>query len=104
MSLPSDFDLKERVRSAIDIVDVVSATTEVRPQGSHFVARCPWHDDRRPSMTVNQERQTWKCWPCDIGGDVFSFVMQRDGVDFPTAIRSLAESQGDQPGDRNSGE
>lgn len=94
MSLPSDFDLKERVRAAVDIVDVVGATTELRPQGRHFVARCPWHDDRRPSMTVNQERQTWKCWPCDIGGDVFSFVMRRDGVDFPTAVRTLAELAG----------
>ena len=94
MSLPPDFDLKERVRAAVDIVDVIGGTTEIRPQGRHFVARCPWHDDRRPSMTINQERQTWKCWPCDIGGDVFSFVMQRDGVDFPTAIRSLAELAG----------
>lgn len=94
MSLPPDFDLKERVRAAVDIVDVIGGTTEIRPQGRHFVARCPWHDDRRPSMTINQERQTWKCWPCDIGGDVFSFVMQRDGVDFPTAVRSLAELAG----------
>lgn len=94
MSLSTDFDLKERVRAAVDIVDVIGATTELRPQGRNFVARCPWHNDRRPSMTVNQERQTWKCWPCDIGGDVFSFVMRRDGVDFPSAIRSLAEQAG----------
>ncbi len=89
-----DFDLKERVRSAVDIVDVIGATLELQPQGRNFVARCPWHHDRRPSMTVNQERQTWKCWPCDIGGDVFSFVMRRDGVDFPEAMRTLAELAG----------
>ena len=94
MSLPTDFDLKERVRSAVDIIDVIGATLELQPQGRNFVARCPWHNDRRPSMTVNQERQTWKCWPCDIGGDVFSFVMRRDGVDFPAAIRTLAEVAG----------
>ncbi len=94
MSLPTDFDLKERVRSAVDIVDVIGATLELQPQGRNFVARCPWHNDHRPSMTVNQERQTWKCWPCDIGGDVFSFVMRRDGVDFPAAIRTLAELAG----------
>ena len=89
-----DFDLKERVRQSVDILDVVSATLEVQPQGRNFVARCPWHDDRRPSMTINQERQSWKCWPCDIGGDVFSFVMRRDGVDFPGALRLLAEMAG----------
>ena len=94
MSLPTDFDLKERVRSAVDIIDVIGATLELQPQGRNFVARCPWHNDHRPSMTVNQERQTWKCWPCDIGGDVFSFVMRRDGVDFPAAIRTLAELAG----------
>lgn len=89
-----DFDLKERVRAAVDILDVVGAGLELRPQGRNFVARCPWHNDRRPSMTVNPQRQSWKCWVCDIGGDVFSFVMQRDGVDFPTAVRQLAESAG----------
>ena len=103
MSLSTDFDLKERVRAAVDIVDVIGATTELRPQGRNFVARCPWHNDRRPSMTVNQERQTWKCWPCDIGGDVFSFVMRRDGVDFPAAIRSLAEQAGIEVPEFNSG-
>ncbi len=94
MSLSVDFDLKERVRTAVDIVDVIGSQLELRPQGRNFVARCPWHNDRRPSMTVNQERQTWKCWVCDVGGDIFSFVMQRDGIDFPTALRQLAEQAG----------
>ncbi len=94
LSLSVDFDLKERVRTAVDIVDVIGSQLELRPQGRNFVARCPWHNDRRPSMTVNQERQTWKCWVCDIGGDIFSFVMQRDGIDFPTALRQLAEQAG----------
>jgi len=94
VSLPQDFDLKERVRNAIDIVDVIGATLPLQPQGRNFVTRCPWHNDRKPSLTVNQERQTWKCWPCDIGGDVFSFVMRRDGVEFPEAVRILAEQAG----------
>jgi DNA primase len=89
-----DFDLKEQVRSAVDIVDVIGSQLELRPQGRNLVARCPWHNDRRPSMTVNPSRQTWKCWVCDIGGDIFSFVMQRDGIDFPTALRQLAEKAG----------
>ena len=94
MSAQADFDLKERVRSAVDLVDVVSATLELRPQGRNFVARCPWHDDRRPSLNINPERQSWKCWVCDIGGDVFSFVMQRDGLEFPEALRHLAQVAG----------
>ena len=94
MSQPADFDLKERVRAAIDIVDVIGATLELHPAGRNLAARCPWHADKKPSLTVNRERQTWKCWPCDIGGDVFSFVMRNDGVDFPGALRILAEQAG----------
>lgn len=94
MSLPTDFELKERVRTALDIVDVVGRDLELRPQGRHFVARCPFHHDTRPSMTVNPERQIWKCWVCDIGGDIFSFVMRREGVDFLTALQILADQAG----------
>jgi len=94
MSLPSDFDLKEQVRAAVDIVDVVGRTLELRPQGRNYVALCPWHDDRKPSLSVNPQRQTWKCWPCDIGGDVFSFVMRRDGVDFLDSLKILGEYAG----------
>ena len=89
-----DFDLKERVRSAIDIVDVIGGSLTLVPKGRMLAARCPWHDDRSPSLTVNRERQTWKCWVCDIGGDIFSFVMKRDGVDFPTAMKLLADQAG----------
>jgi DNA primase len=94
LSLPLDFDLKERVRTAFDIVDVIGSHLELRPQGRAFVARCPWHNDKRPSLQVNPQRQTWKCWVCNIGGDIFSYVMQRDGVDFTEALKSLAERAG----------
>lgn len=94
MSSFADFDAKEQVRSATDIVDVVGRELELRPQGRNFVARCPFHNDTRPSMQVNPGRQSWKCWVCDIGGDVFSYVMRREGVDFPTALRTLAERAG----------
>jgi DNA primase len=94
LSFVADLDLKERVRSAVDIVDVIGSQMELRRQGANFVARCPWHDDRRPSLMVNQARQTWKCWVCDIGGDIFSYVMRRDGVAFPEALKLLAEQAG----------
>ena len=58
------------------------------------MAHCPWHDDSRPSLQVNPQRQSWKCWVCDIGGDVFSFVMQREGVEFREALTMLAERAG----------
>jgi DNA primase len=94
VSLGPAHDVKEQVRQAVDIVDLVGGYLELRRQGRQFVARCPWHDDTRPSLQVNQERQSWKCWVCDIGGDVFSFVMQREGVGFREALEMLAERAG----------
>lgn len=94
MSLTSSFDTKEQVRTATDIVNLIGSQIALRRQGRGYVGACPWHDDRRPSLQVNPERQTWKCWVCDIGGDVFSFVMQREGVEFPEALSMLAERAG----------
>src|SRR5262245_20124245 len=65
--LAQDIDTKERIRQAVNLVDLVSATQgDVRRQGANFVCRCPWHDDRSPSLTINPARQSWKCWVCNI--------------------------------------
>ena len=94
MSFSAAHDIKEQIRDAIDIVDLVGSHLELRRQGRIYVAHCPWHDDSRPSLQVNPQRQSWKCWVCDIGGDVFSFVMQREGVEFREALAMLAERAG----------
>ena len=94
MSFAIDNEVKDRVRLAINIVDLITSYLELRRQGRGFVGVCPFHDDRRPSMQVNPDRQSWKCWVCDVGGDVFSFVMKKEGVSFPEALRMLAERAG----------
>ncbi len=88
------FDAKERVKQAIDIVDLVGSHIQLRRQGRNYVGLCPWHDDSRPSLQVNPERQSFKCWVCDIGGDVFSFVMKMEGVEFREALEMLADRAG----------
>jgi DNA primase len=88
------FDSKERVKQAIDIVDLVGNHIQLRRQGRNYVGLCPWHDDSRPSLQVNPERQSFKCWVCDIGGDVFSFVMKMEGVEFREALEMLADRAG----------
>ncbi|MCK4684930.1 MAG: hypothetical protein KAT44_08225, partial [Pirellulales bacterium] len=55
-------DVKERVREAIDIVDLVGSYISLRRSGKNFVGLCPWHDDSRPSLQINPERQTFRCW------------------------------------------
>ena len=87
-------DAKEQVRQATDIVELVGKHLDLRRAGRNYVGRCPWHDDRKPSLNVNPDRQTWKCWVCDIGGDVFSFVMKREGCDFREALKMLADRAG----------
>ena len=94
VSFPAAHDIKEQVRTQIDIVDLVGSYLELRRQGRRYVALCPWHDDSNPSLDVNPERQSWKCWTCNIGGDIFSFVMQREGVDFRQALEMLADRAG----------
>src|SRR4051794_36299888 len=88
------FDAKDQVRQAIDIVDLVGSYVQLRRQGRNFVALCPWHDDSRPSLQVNPDRQSFKCWVCDYGGDVFSFVMRSENLEFREALELLAERAG----------
>ncbi len=92
-SVPRD-DVKERVRDAVDIVDVVGSYITLRRGGKAMVGLCPWHDDSRPSLQVNPERQTFRCWVCDIGGDVFNFLMRMEKIEFREALEQLAERAG----------
>ncbi|MBX3411195.1 MAG: DNA primase [Pirellulales bacterium] len=94
MSFGSSHDAKEQVRQAIDIADLIGEYVQLRRQGSGYVALCPWHDDSRPSLQVNPTRQSWKCWVCDVGGDIFSWTMKQEGVEFPEALRMLADRAG----------
>ncbi len=89
-----EFDQREEIRDAIDIVDLVGRYVSLRRQGANYVGKCPWHDDKRPSLQVNMARQTFKCWVCNIGGDVFSFIMRIENVDFKESMQILAEMAG----------
>lgn len=87
-------DAKEQIRQMVDIVDLVGQSINLERRGKLFLGLCPWHSDSRPSLQVDPNRQTWKCWPCNLGGDIFSFIMQREGVEFRDALELLAETAG----------
>ena len=93
-SQPPRDDLKERVRDAVDITEVVGSYISLRRQGKAMVGLCPWHDDSRPSLQVNHERQTYRCWVCDVGGDVFNFLMRMEKLEFREALEQLADRAG----------
>jgi len=82
------------IKNAVDIVALVGEYVSLRRVGSKYKALCPFHDDHNPSLEVNPERQSFKCWSCGVGGDVFDFVKNREHVDFPEALRMLADRAG----------
>ena len=87
-------DLKERVRDSIDIVEVIGTYISLRRSGKGLVGLCPWHDDSRPSLQVNPDRQTFRCWVCNLGGDAFSFLMKMEKLEFREALEQLADRAG----------
>src|ERR1700682_3766747 len=95
MSQGSMFDsTKEQVKRSIDIVELVGEYIPLRREGRNYKGLCPWHDDSRPSLHVNPDRQTFHCFVCNIGGDIFSFIETREGVSFKEALAMLAERAG----------
>lgn len=87
-------DFKERVREATDVVELVGQYLKLRRVGSNWQGLCPFHHENSPSFNVNQERQNYYCFGCHKGGDVFSFVMEQEGLPFREALEFLANRAG----------
>ncbi len=85
---------KERVRQAVDIVQLVGETVELRQRGNDFWGCCPFHNEKSPSFHVTPATGLWKCFGCGEGGDVFAYVMKRESLDFLDSIRYLADKTG----------
>lgn len=88
-------DTIDRVRAAADMVEIVSAETDLkRAGGGRYMGLCPFHEERSPSFSVNATDKLYHCFGCGVGGDLFEFVMSTQSVDFPTAVENLAERYG----------
>lgn len=85
---------KERVRQATDFFQLVSETVELRRRGADWWGCCPFHHEKSPSFHINPATGLWKCFGCGLGGDVFGYVMHRENLEFPDAIRFLADRAG----------
>src|SRR5213594_2606340 len=81
----------EQIRAASDIVDVIGSYLPLKRAGANFLALCPFHREKSPSFNVNPHLQIFKCFGCQKGGDVFAFVKEFESIDFPEAVRRLAE-------------
>jgi DNA primase len=84
----------ERVKQTADIVEVVSAHTDLRRQGARWVGLCPFHEERTPSFSVEPQEKLYHCFGCGVGGDVIKFVEEKEGLGFAEAVELLADRYG----------
>jgi len=82
------------VKNKLSVVEVVGESVSLKKAGTTYKGLCPFHGEKTPSFVVTPARETWHCFGCGLGGDIFSFVMQRDSVTFPEALRTLAQRAG----------
>jgi DNA primase len=84
----------DRVKQTADIVEVVSAHTDLRRQGARWVGLCPFHEERTPSFSVDAQEKLYHCFGCGVGGDVIKFVEEKEGLGFAEAVELLADRYG----------
>src|SRR5713226_3203230 len=84
----------DTIKAKIDVVEEIGLVIALQKSGKSFKGLCPFHNERTPSFYVFAESQTWRCFGCNEGGDVFTFVEKQQGLDFRHALHYLAEKAG----------
>jgi DNA primase len=87
-------DQVAQIREKIDIITFLSEFIPLKKAGRNFKAPCPFHQEKSPSFVVSPDRQIWHCFGCGKGGDVYSFLMEYEHIEFPEALRTLAQRAG----------
>ena len=93
MSLISD-DMINQIKENSDIVDIIGEYVDLKKAGSSYKGLCPFHNEKTPSFTVDKKKQLFHCFGCGAGGDVVSFIMQKEGLSYPESLKYLAHKAG----------
>lgn len=86
--------LIDQVQNRVDIVEIISRYIPLKKAGRNYKAPCPFHHEKTPSFVVSPDKQIYHCFGCGAGGNVFSFLMKHEGLEFPEAVEMLAEKAG----------
>ena len=89
-----DPSIIEDILKHADIVDIVSSYINVIKKGRNYVAICPFHDDKNPSMMLSREKQIFKCFVCGTGGNAITFVQNYEKISYVEAVKKVAELKG----------
>jgi DNA primase len=94
MSKYEDEQNIREIETRIDIVELISETVNLSRKGNNYWGLCPFHQEKTPSFSVNRDKQMYYCFGCHVGGNIFSFLMKKDGLEFKEALEILAAKAG----------
>src|SRR3989338_3932464 len=92
--MPIPEQVLDEIQNKVDIVEIISSYLPLKKAGRNYKGLCPFHNEKTPSFMVSQDKQIYHCFGCGAGGNIFGFLMRHERLEFPEAVRIMAEKEG----------